>query len=236
MGQLTLNLVAITIFTVTMASLFGPLIHLPPSVPAIAIVTVLGVAILDQTSNNGTLGNLLVNGLSRVSPEARQRVLYHEAGHFLIAELMEIPVTDYTLSAWEAWKRGLPGQGGVQFDTALLETTLATGTLPAQVLNRYCTVWMAGVAAEQWIYGEAIGGQDDRQKFTTLGQQIQRPFQESQMRQRWATLQAKSLLEKHEAAYRSLVEAMEAGASVADCRAEIAPHLTPTSPALDAEA
>lgn len=236
MGQLTLNLVAITIFTVTMASLFGPLIHLPPAVPAIAIVTVLGVAILDQTSNNGTLGNLLVNGLSRVSPEARQRVLHHEAGHFLIAELMEIPVTDYTLSAWEAWKRGLPGQGGVQFDTALLETTLATGTLPAQVLNRYCTVWMAGVAAEQWIYGEAIGGQDDRQKFATLGQQIQRPFQESQMRQRWATLQAKSLLEKHEAAYHSLVEAMEAGASVADCRAAIALHLTPTSPALDAEA
>ena len=217
MGQLTLNLVAITIFVVTMATLLGPLLQIPQVVPVAAIAAILTIATLDQASWNGTLGNLLTNGISRLSEEERERVLHHEAGHFLVAYLLDIPVTDYTLNAWDAWKKGVPGLGGVQFDTAALEATLSTGQIPAQVLNRYCTVWMAGIAAEKKVYGEAKGGQDDRQKFGILWQQLQRPFQEGQARQRWATLQAKTLLEKHTAAYESLVAAMATGTPAADC-------------------
>jgi len=217
MGQLTLNLVAITIFTVTMGMLLGPLLNIPQSVPVIAIAAILGIATLDQTSLNGTLGNLLTNGLSRLSEEERQRVVHHEAGHFLVAFLLGIPVTDYTLTAWDAWRKGLPGVGGVQFDTTDLDETLATGQLPAQLLNRYCTVWMAGIAAEQQVYGQAKGGQDDRQKFSILWQQLQRPLQEGQIRQRWAALQAKTLLEKHFETYKALVAAMSEGKSAADC-------------------
>lgn len=160
MGQVTLNLIAITIFLTTMAALLGPLVHISPGVPAIVIVTVLGLAIVDQFSWQGTLGNLVVGSLSRLAPEQRQRVIHHEAGHFLVAHLLGIPVTDYSLTTWEAWRKGFPGQGGVQF----LEGPLTTGQLPAQLLNRYCTVWMAGIAAEQLTYSNALGGQDDCQK------------------------------------------------------------------------
>ena len=76
---------------------------------------------------------------------------------------------------------------------------------------------MAGIAAEKKVYGEAQGGQDDRQKFGILWQQLQRPFQEGQVRQRWAVLQAQNLLEKHTVAYESLVTAMAEGTSAADC-------------------
>ena len=219
MGQLTLNLVAITIFLVTMAMLLGPLLRIPQGVPVLAIAIILGIATLDQASWNGRLGNLLTNGVSRLSEQERQRVLHHEAGHFLVAYLLDIPVTDYTLNAWDAWKKGLPGLGGVQFDTTILDETVATGQLPAQLLNRYCTIWMAGIAAEQRVYGQALGGQDDRQKFSILWQQLQRPFQEGQMRQRWAVIQAQTLLEKHAAAYEALVTAMATGKSVEDCTA-----------------
>ena len=217
MGQLTLNLVAVTIFLVTMATLLGPLLQIPQAVPVVAIATILSIAVIDQASWNGTIGNLLTNSVARFSEEERQRVLHHEAGHFLVAFLLDIPVTDYTLTAWEAWRKGLPGIGGVQFDTTALEEPLAAGQIPAQVLNRYCTVWMAGIAAEKKVYGEAKGGQDDRQKFGILWQQLQRPFQEGQVRQRWAVLQARSLLDKHADAYESLVEAMTAGTPAADC-------------------
>ena len=217
MGQLTLNLVAITIFLVTMTTLLGPLLHIPQAVPVVAIATILSIATLDQASWNGTLGNLLVDSFSRLSGEARQRVLHHEAGHFLVAYLLDIPVTDYTLNAWDAWKKGLPGLGGVQFDTAALDDFLATGQLPVPLLNRYCTVWMAGIAAEKKVYGQAQGGQDDRQKFLILWQQLQRPLQEGQMRQRWAVIQAQNLLETHAAAYEALVTAMETGTPVQDC-------------------
>lgn len=235
MGQLTFNLVAITIFGVTMMALVGPMINLSPVVPAIAIAAVLGVATVDQTSWGGTLGNLLIDGCSRFSAQHRQRVICHEAGHFLVAQALEIPVTGYTLTAWEAWRQGFSGQGGVQFDTTTLEASLSQGQLPAQLLNRYCMVWMAGIAAEQLIYGEALGGRDDRQKFTLLWQQLGRPAQEGLTRQRWAALQARTLLDTHAEAHAALMTAMEQGRSPADCQlllqqkltAEPSPKVTP---------
>lgn len=217
MGQVTLNTVAIAVFMVTMSILLGPLLNIPQAFPAVAIVGLLGLAILDQSSWNGTLGNLFVGGFNRLSGEEQERVLHHEAGHFLAAFVLGIPVTDYTLTAWDAMKKGLPGIGGVQFDTTDLDKTLKTGELPAQILNRYCTVWMAGIAAEKLVFGQAKGGQDDRQKFSILWQQLQRPIQEGQVRQRWAVLQAQTLLEKHQDAYEKLVKAMTAGTPVADC-------------------
>ena len=219
MGQTTLNIVAITIFVVTTGMLLGPLLNIPQALPVITISALLSIATLDQTSLNGTLGNLLINGVNRLSGEERDRVVRHEAGHFLVAYLLDIPVADYTLSAWEAWRKGMSGLGGVQFDTTDLEATLKTGQLPAQTLNRYCTVWMAGIAAEKLAYGEAQGGQDDRQKFSILWQQLQRPLQEGQMRQRWAVVQAQTLLEKHADAYQALVTAMMENAPVQDCLA-----------------
>ncbi|MGF1457401.1 MAG: ATP-dependent Zn protease [Leptolyngbyaceae cyanobacterium] len=217
MGQQTLNVVAITIFVVTMGMLVGPLIDLPQVVPVVAIAVLLTIATVDQASLNGTIGNLLMGGMKQFSEEERARIVRHEAGHFLVAYLLDIPISDYTLSAWDAWKKGMPGLGGVQFDTADLDATLKTGQLPAQTLNRYCTVWMAGIAAEQLVYGQAQGGRDDRQKFSILWQQLQRPLQEGQIRQRWATLQARSLLEKHLDAYESLVAAMSSDRPVAEC-------------------
>lgn len=223
MGQRTLNLVAIVIFLVTTAMLLGPLLDIPQAVPVIAIAALLGLAIIDQASWNGTLGNLMMNSLAKLSGEDRQRVIHHEAGHFLVAQLLDVPVTDYTLDAWEAWKKGLPGLGGVQFDTTALEAVMRTGEVPAQLLNRYCTVWMAGIAAEQKVYGSAKGGQDDRQKFSILWQQLQRPIQEGQVRQRWALLQAQTLLENHADTYAALVTAMTEERSVEECCALIQP-------------
>jgi hypothetical protein len=224
MGQVTLNLIAITVFLTTMAVLLGPLVHLSPEVPAIAIATVLGLAIVDQLSWQGTLGNLVIGSLSRLAPEQRQRVIHHEAGHFLVAHLLGIPVTDYSLTALDAWRKGFPGQGGVQFDTAALEGPLATGHLPAQLLNRYCTVWMAGIAAEQLTYHDALGGQDDCQKLAGLWQQLGRSQQAARTQQRWATLQARTLLEQHSTAYTALVQALETGEAVSDCQALLQHH------------
>jgi hypothetical protein len=231
MSQLTLNLVAISVFLVTVTTLLGPLVQIPQAVPAIAAVTVLAIAIIDEAQWNGTVGNLFLGGLRRFSAAQQQRVLHHEAGHLLIAHLLSIPVTDYTLTAWEAWRKGFPGQGGVQFDTATLAETAATGQIPAQLLNRYCMVWMAGVTAEQLVYGEALGGQDDRQKFIVLWQQLGRTVQQGLAQQRWALLQAKTLLEQHSEAYQALVEAMAAQTSVEACQALLISNgATPTDP------
>ncbi|MBD0336123.1 MAG: ATP-dependent Zn protease [Cyanobacteria bacterium Co-bin13] len=224
MRDSTLNLIAISIFSFTMLSLLGPMLSLSPAVPAVAAAGLLGLATLDQLGLEGRMGNLVVDWFAWTSPEYRQRVLRHEAGHFLVASLLDIPVVGYTLNTWEAWKQGLPGQGGVVFDTAALEQTFAEGQIPVTMVDRYCRVWMAGIAAEQIAYGDALGGVDDRQKFAQLWQQMDRPAAEAQLKQRWAVLQAKTLLQNNQTAFEQLVEAMDQRQPVAVCQQIVQQH------------
>jgi hypothetical protein len=149
----------------------------------------------------------------------------HEAGHFLTAHLLEIPVTSYSLSAWEAFRQGQPGRGGVSFAAEPLEADLQQGQLSTQLLDRFCTVWMAGMAAEQLTYGNAEGGGDDRLKLRLLWSRLKRPESEGALKERWAALQAKTLLESNWAAYEALVEAMAQRTSVEDCKQTIEKHL-----------
>ena len=217
MPQLSLNLVAIAIFTVTMSSLLGPLVHLSPVVPAIVTAGALGLAAVDTLSWQGQGSTLMLDWVAGFSTLHRARVTRHEAGHFLVAHLLGIPVTGYTLSAWEALRQGYPGEGGVRFNSQELDAELAQGKLSAQLLNRYCTIWMAGIAAETLIYGNSEGGADDRQKLETVVAQLPIAPQEREQKQRWAVLQAKTLLESHTEAYAALLAAMEARSSVEDC-------------------
>ncbi|MBD0384967.1 MAG: ATP-dependent Zn protease [Nostoc sp. C3-bin3] len=221
MSQISLNLVAISIFLITMSTLLGPFIHLSPAVPALATFTILGIATLDSFSLQGKGGTIFLDWIAGFSSEHRDRIVHHEAGHFLIAYLLGIPVTGYTLSAWEAWKQGQPGQGGVSFDDGELASQLEVGKISAQMLDRYCTVWMAGIAAETLVFNNAEGGGDDKNKLievlTILG------FSESvyQQKLRFHILQAKTLLEENWSSYETLVNAMRQRTSVEDCHAEL---------------
>lgn len=217
MSQITLNLIAITIFTLVMSSLLGPLLQISPVVPAVAVAGILGLAALDTLSWRGQAGTLLVNWFANFSAEHRSRVIHHEAGHFLAAHLLNIPITGYTLTAWDAFRQGQIGQGGVSFDCQELDQELAQNNLSAQLLNRYATVWMAGGAAERLVYGNVAGGADDRQKFSTLWMQLQSPPLACDTKQRWADLQARTLLQDHWSAYEALVDAMQQRLPVADC-------------------
>lgn len=221
MRDTTLNAVAVVIFAVTMASLLGPLVSLSPAVVAVFVAVGLGVFSLDQLGLGGRIGNILMDAVAWTSGDHRQRVLHHEAGHFLAAVLLEIPVEAYTLNTWEAWRRGIPGQGGVVFGPS---DPAALTRLTPQSIDRYCQVWMAGMAAEQMVYGDAQGGGDDTAALGQFWLALGRSPAEVPLKQRWATLQAKTLLEKHRDAFEALVTAMGDRASVADCCALITAH------------
>ncbi len=224
MNPTTLNLLAVSVFAFTMLSLVGPLFDISAGAVAIALTAITGVIAIDRFGAQGKGGNILVDLVSRQSSEYRQRILHHEAGHFLIAHLLEIPVLSYTLSAWEATKAGLPGLGGVVLDTTAIEGELALGALSAQQVNRYCILWMAGIAAETQMYGSAAGGEDDQMKLKLLWQQTQRTAAAADTQIRWSLLQAQTLLEKQQEAYTALVEAMSERASVEECLQAIEAH------------
>lgn len=225
MQQISLNLIAIGIFTITLSILLGPLIHLSPTVPATVTFAILGLATVDNLGLKGRGSTLLLDTLARTSGEYRDRVLHHEAGHFLAAYFSGIPIRSYTLNAWETFKQGYPGTGGVIFDTdQLFKNTIP----PSEVrlfLDRFCTVWMAGIAAELLIYNNVEGGEDDRQKVTDTLRFFSRPRSESKQKQQWGQLQAKMLIEKHRSAYDALVKAMRERASVAECYQVLQSHV-----------
>ena len=164
MNQITLNLIAIGIFAIVMMILVGPLIQLSPFIPAVLGIAILGIAAIDTFALQGVMGNLLVDGIAQQDPEYRRRILQHEAGHYLVAHLLGVSVTDYTLSAWEAVRKGQSGRGGVQFDLGDMLQQAESGSLSSQSVDTYCTIWMAGIAAEQLIYTKAEGGGSDRTK------------------------------------------------------------------------
>ncbi|WRH66255.1 MAG: ATP-dependent Zn protease [Planktothrix sp. GU0601_MAG3] len=201
----------------TISVLLSPVLNISPFIPAGITFFLLGVATLDVFQFQGQGASLLVDGLAGTSASTRERILHHEAGHFLVAYLMEIPIQGYALNGWEAFKQGFKAQGGVQFADQLLWEQLKQGQISSQVLDRYCAVWMAGIAAETLIFKKAEGGREDRDKIIAIWTQLQRPLSEAKIKERWAILQAKTLIETHKVAYFDLVEAMRNRASVEDC-------------------
>jgi hypothetical protein len=218
MSQTALNLVAISIFLMTLSVLLGPLIHLSPTIPALATFTILGIATFDNFSLQGKGGAIFVDWIAGFSSEYRDRIIHHEAGHFLVAHLLDIPVTGYTLSAWEAWKQGQPGQGGVTFDDSKLAAQLEQGTISAQMLDRYCTMWMAGIVAETLVFHQAEGGADDKSKLVGVLASLGFSPSTCQQKQQFHLLQAKTLLQENWSSYEALVKAMQQRASVIDCQ------------------
>ncbi|MCS7226841.1 MAG: hypothetical protein NZ821_07615 [Gloeomargarita sp. SKYB31] len=201
------NLVAVVVFGLTLAALVGPWWHLSPAWVASTTLVLLGLATADAWLWQSQ-GLTFLLGLW-----PSERVLHHEAGHFLVAHLMGIPIEDYTLDSWSSWRRGYPPtEAGVQF-----------GTVPLSLWPRCPVVWMAGVAAEEWLYGDARGGVLDQEQ--ALRHLEGFPPAERPWRLRLAQREAQVLLQNHAAAYWALVEAMRQRKSVAECVATIEQHL-----------
>ena len=218
MNQTAINLIAISVFLMTLSTLLGPLINLSPTIPALTIVGFLGIATLDNFSFQGKGGTIVLDWLARFSPTYKERILHHEAGHFLVAHLLGISVNGYTLSAWEAWRKGQAGQGGIILEDNEIAQQLERGKIGVSMVERYCNIWMAGIAAEMLVFKSAEGGGDDKAKLnqflTALGFE-ERIFEQ---KQRFHLLQAKNLIQENWEIYQSLVEAMRKGVAVEECK------------------
>jgi hypothetical protein len=218
MNQTAINLIAISVFLMTLSTLLGPLINLSPTIPALTIIGFLGIATLDNFSFQGKGGTIVLDWLARLSPTYKERIIHHEAGHFLVAQLLGINVNGYTLSAWEAWRNGQPGQGGVILEDEEIAKQLERGKIGVSMVERYCNIWMAGIAAEMLVFKSAEGGGDDKarlnQFLTALG------FEEGifAQKQRFHLLQAKNLIQENWDSYQNLVDAMRKGVDVEECK------------------
>ncbi len=216
MGQTSLNLVAIAVFAMTLSALLSPVLNISPFIPAGTTFIVLGLATVDSFSWGGKGLTVFLDLFT--SSEKRQRIIHHEAGHLLVAYCLGIPVTGYTLTAWETLKQGEEaGIGGVQFDFSLLSDEEKVSKNPL-ILERTFTVLMAGIAAENMMYDKAEGGQEDKQNLREIMNILEIPSHVYPQKESWALLQAKNLLLRHQTTYQELVKMMEQRASVEECQ------------------
>ncbi|MBE9222839.1 ATP-dependent Zn protease [Cyanobacterium stanieri LEGE 03274] len=216
MQQTGLNILAITIFTVTLSVLLGPLLNISPYIPAGGTFIILSLITVDTLSWENKGVNLLINIFA--SAEQKERIIYHEAGHFLTAHLFNIPIKDYTLTAWETLKKRNGGTGGVIFDIDFLEKKGQDMREFNLLIERFGVVLMGGIAAEKLQYHNSEGGQEDLLKFAEIYAPITLTNSNLEMRKRLALLQATTMIETHNEAYLKLIEFMRQRKSVEECQ------------------
>ena len=216
MRETGLNILAVIIFTLTLSVLLGPILNISPVIPATATFVLLGLVTIDTLSWQNQGVNLLLDIFA--SAEQKERIIYHEAGHFLTAYLLDIPVIGYTLSAWETLKHKNSGSGGVIFQTDSLEQKKEDLKDLNLIRERLGIVLMAGIAAEKITYNNSEGGQEDQQKFQKIYSNLGLNSSNLVVKKRQAILQAQYLIEKHQSSYLALVEAMKERKDVTECQ------------------
>jgi hypothetical protein len=82
----------------------------------------------------------------RLFPEYKKKIIFHEAGHFLLAYLLGIPVRGCVTNAWDAQKYpDIKGQAGTIFYDPRLAEELNTQKITRTSLDRMSVVIMAGI-------------------------------------------------------------------------------------------
>ncbi|XP_008246543.1 PREDICTED: uncharacterized protein LOC103344701 [Prunus mume] len=175
---------------------------------------------LDAVSFNGGVSSLVIDTIGHTfSQKYHNRVIQHEAGHFLIAYLVGILPKGYTLSSLEALKK--EGSINVQAGTAFVDFEFAeevnAGKVSATTLNRFACVALAGVAAEYILYGYAEGGLADINQLDSLYRSLGFTQKKTDSQVRWSVLNTVLILRRHEVVRAKLAEAMSEGKSVGSC-------------------
>lgn len=226
---------AIAVFGLSLLALLSPVLGSNEWLPVGATSLVFGAVLFDRVAMQGRFTSLLGARWGWTATR-QERVLYHEAGHLLAACCLDIPVLDYALDPWQAFRKGYPGYGGIQLDDSVWQAWLASGSMTRRDVERYSIMWMAGGVAERQQMGDTMGDRDDRLKLQQLVGTLRRsgqPLDPGYM-QRWAKLQARSLLEEQEQAYAVAVSCLQEGTAIEDCLTSIRAALVPTLDAMDA--
>ncbi|MCG9893807.1 MAG: ATP-dependent Zn protease [Thermosynechococcaceae cyanobacterium MS004] len=219
MNPLTLNAIALSIFGMTLSVLLSPFLPISPWLPAGLTFAILSAATFDSFRFQSFGLTLVLDTIAQQFPGYRKRVLHHEAGHFLAAYLLGLPIQSYALSLREALNQGQPNQGQpnqgqpIQAGIILKQPEQIQPWIQENI-KALCTVWAAGGAAEKLKHGSIQGNEDDMQQLRStlkaLGLSVS-------LYERQAHSDAQQLFERHRDSYEALVLLMAERRSVAEC-------------------
>ncbi len=140
---------------ISLAAILGPALGLSPWVVTLIAGLGLGGLTLDAARFGGRGGHVLAEALPGGRARLR-RIAIHEAGHLLVARQEEMAVRQVLVGSLACLRAGLNTSGSTELEPP------AHAKLPAEELRRWSRVLQAGMVAEQLIYGQSVGGTDDR--------------------------------------------------------------------------
>jgi hypothetical protein len=199
------------------------------------LVTVLPASVVLFLADRLLLrGAVFESVLRALFPLYTEKIVRHEAAHFLVAYLNGCPIESCVTNSWEALKdpRYQYTAGTLFFDPDFSRQAMA-GKVTSTTVDRYSMIVMAGIAAEAAAYGQAEGGASDEQAIVQLLVTMTRPswtLPRVQDQARWGVVQASLLLKEHARAYEALVTALARNAPLGECVAAIEGALDPELP------
>ena len=141
----------LAVLVVSLLAIVGPLLGVSPAWIVLAVALSLGALTLDSASFGGRGGHVLAEALP--GGEARlRRIAIHEAGHVLIAGHENMAMGPVLVGSLACLRAGLNTNGSTALEAP------AQAKLAEEDLRRWSRVLQAGMAAEQLIYGESVGG------------------------------------------------------------------------------
>ena len=195
----------LAVFAVSVVAVAGPALGLSPWVPTLAAGLALAALTADAAFLGGRGGHVvaeaLPGGLARL-----RRIALHEAAHHLVAEAEAVPVRRVLVGSWAAVQAGVGGGGCTEFDLP------AAAKMPLVDLRRWSRVLVAGMVAEELIYGASAGGADDRALLGRLWGLSGYDVTTAQREQRQARRDVQTLLKSRQEHLQARAEALATGA------------------------
>ena len=140
---------------ISLAAILGPALGLSPWIVTLIAGLGLGGLTLDAARFGGRGGHVLAEALPGGRARLR-RIAIHEAGHLLVARQEEMAVRQVLVGSLACLRAGLNTSGSTELEPP------PHAKLPAEELRRWSRVLQAGMVAEQLMYGQSVGGNDDR--------------------------------------------------------------------------
>lgn len=170
----------------------------------------ISIAVLAVGSTAPGLLQFAIDSFSKIFPDYKERVIKHEAAHFLTAHVLGVPVAGYSL---------MLGKEHTDLAEAALQKRLIERQLDETEVDRLSIIAMAGATAEAMNFEEVMGQNADMLDLQRIMWRSTNKMsdQQQQNQTRWAAYQAASILRKYKNEYDALVKCMEEGGSANDC-------------------
>lgn len=170
----------------------------------------ISLAVLAVGSTSPGLLQFAIDFFSQVFPDYRDRVLRHEAAHFLLGHLLGVPVAGYSLAL---------GKEHTDLAEAALQRRLIEKQLSDEEVDKLSIIAMAGATAEAMHFEEVMGQTADMWDLQRIMMRATSKLSNNQQQNqtRWAAYQAASLLRQYSKEYNALMEVMGKGGSTDAC-------------------